>query len=180
LLCSSSRIIFQQVRSFSTRPAPSANYLCGKKGGEEGEESQEAPNASTRASQKHEISLNISGVLTLGHSQALGSEMVLKLREGGVLLEEDASSNLAQTRTTVHGEIIKVREGMDTNRNHEAQAIRDEIAKLSSQLELQNSNLDFQTKLLQKSLAFALVLLVCPSAVSEAEWIDMLMVIMSG
>jgi hypothetical protein len=92
-----------------------------------------------------------------------------------------ASSNLAQTRTTaVHGEIIKVREGMlDTNRN-EAQAIRDEIAKLSSQLEVQNSKLDFQTKLLQKSLAFALVLLVCPSAVSKAEWIDMLMVIMSG
>jgi hypothetical protein len=52
---------------------------------------------------------------------------------------------VAQART-VHGEIAKVREGMDANRN-EAQAIRGEIAKLTIQLELQNSKLDFQTKM---------------------------------
>jgi hypothetical protein len=75
-----------------------------------------------------------------------------------VKLPEGVDASVAQART-VHGEITKVREGMEPNRN-EAQAIRDEIAKLTSQLELQNSMLelqnskmDFQTKM--QSLAFA-------------------------
>jgi hypothetical protein len=109
----------------------------------DGGETEAPSTTSTGASQKHEISLNISGV-TLGRSPALDGELV-KLREG-------VDASLAQSRT-VHGEITKVREGMDANRN-EAQAIRDEIAKLNSQLELQNSKLDFQTKM--QTLAFAI------------------------
>jgi hypothetical protein len=96
------------------------------------------------ASQKHEILLNIAGV-TLGHSQANDGEMEKLLREG-------IDASMAQGRT-VHGEIVaKLMEGMDANRN-EAQATRDEIAKLNSQLELQNIKLDFQTKM--QNLAFA-------------------------
>jgi uncharacterized phage infection (PIP) family protein YhgE len=99
------------------------------------EEGAPAPITSNGAFQKHEVSLNISGI-TVGHSQALDGEMV-KLREG-------VDASLAQART-VHGEITKV---------------RDDIAKLNSQLELQNSQLelqnsklDFQTKM--QNLAFA-------------------------
>jgi hypothetical protein len=102
----------------------------------QGDGETEALSTSTGAPQKHETSLNISGV-TLGHFQALDGEMA-KLWEG-------VDASVAQART-VHGEITKVREGMDANRN-EAQAIRGEIAKLTIQLELQNSKLDFQTKM---------------------------------
>jgi hypothetical protein len=92
----------------------------------------EEGDTSTAACQKHEISLNIAGI-TSGNSQANDGEMVKLLREGG-----DAS--LAQARI-VQGEITKVREGMDAN--------RDEIAKLNSQLELQNSKLDLQNRTLE-------------------------------
>ena len=99
----------------------------------QGDGETEAPIMSTCASphphQKHEIS----------------SSNMAKLREG-------VGASLARART-VHGEITQVREGMDANRNEEARAIRDEILKLNSQLELQNSKLDFQTKI--QGLAFA-------------------------
>jgi hypothetical protein len=122
-----------------------------KRGKKQGDGEMEAlSTTSTGVPQKHEISLNISGV-TLGHSQALDDEMV-KLREG-------VDASVAQARTVLHGEITKVREGMDANRN-EVLAVRDEIAKLTRQLELQNnmlelqnSKLDFQTK--TQNLIFA-------------------------
>jgi hypothetical protein len=94
----------------------------------EGAGETERPIAYTPAgasSHMHGISLNIAG-MTLGHSQANDGEIVKLLRN-------------------VHGEITKVREGMDIN--------RDEITKLNRQLELQNSKLDLQTKM--QNLAFA-------------------------
>jgi alpha-D-ribose 1-methylphosphonate 5-triphosphate synthase subunit PhnG len=91
---------------------------------------------STGEPQKHEISLNISGV-TLGHSQARDHD------DETAKLREVVEAILAQART-VHGEITKVREDMDAKNRNEAQAIRDEIVKLNSKLELQNSKLELQ------------------------------------
>jgi hypothetical protein len=89
-----------------------------------------------RAPQKHEISLNITGA-TLGNSQANDGEISKLLREG-------IDASLAQARI-VHGEITKMREGMDGN--------RDEIAKLNRQLELQNSKLDLENTKLESQIS---------------------------
>jgi hypothetical protein len=84
------------------------------------------------APEKHEISFNMAG-FTFGNSQANDGEMSKLLREG-------IDTSLAQARI-VHGEITKMREGMDAN--------RDEIAKLNRQLDLQNSQLVLQTSKLE-------------------------------
>ena len=83
-----------------------------------------------------------------------GGPPAKRAKQGDGETEAPITSTCASPHPHQKHEIsTKMREGMDANRNEEAQPIRDEIVKLNCQLELQNSKLDFQTRM--QGLAFA-------------------------